>query len=139
MPSHNRVELIGNVSIDPKIHTFPSGDLQVKFSLATNEEWQDKRSGDMVKRTDFHNIVVDNQPAAKFAQDFVKKGDMVAVFGQLERPGDPIPVEGEPQADPDRAPARTRVPPGEPPGGSSTAASCRRQVTRRGVGFGPSG
>ena len=83
MPSHNRVELIGNVSIDPKTHTFPPGDLQVKFSLATNEEWQDKHSGDMVKRTDFHNIVVDNQPAAKFAQEFVKKGDLVAVFGQL--------------------------------------------------------
>src|SRR3954451_13319083 len=83
MPSHNRTELIGNVGTDPKTHTFQSGDPQVRFSLATNEEWQDKLSGDLVKRADFHNIVVDTQPAAKFPQNFVKKGDLVAVFGQL--------------------------------------------------------
>jgi single-strand DNA-binding protein len=83
MPSHNRVELIGNSTGEPKVHTFPSGDLQVRFSLATNEEWQDKKTGDMVKRTDFHNIVVDNQAAAKYAEKYLKKGDLVAVFGQL--------------------------------------------------------
>ena len=33
-------------------------------------------------------------------------------LSRAERPGDPIPLEGEPQADPDRAPARTRVPQG---------------------------
>src|SRR3954454_18508790 len=49
---------------------------------------------------------------------------------RAERPGDPVPVEGEPEADPDRAPPRTRVPPGEPPGRRSAAARCRRQVAR---------
>jgi hypothetical protein len=48
-------------------------------------------------------------------------------------------VEGEPQADPDRAPARARVPQGKPPGGGNAAARCRRQVTRRGAGFSLSG
>ena len=52
-----------------------------------------------------------------------------------KRTGDPIPVEGEPQADPDRAPTPTRVPQGEPPGRGGPAARCRRQVARRGVGF----
>src|SRR4051794_19503616 len=58
---------------------------------------------------------------------------------RTERPGDPIPVEGEPQADPDRAPARTGVPQGEPPGRGGTAARFRREVARRGAGSGPQG
>src|SRR6516225_1055307 len=57
-------------------------------------------------------------------------------LSRTERPGDPIPVEGEPQADPDRAPTRTRVPQGEPPGRGGAAVRCRCQVASRGVGFG---
>lgn len=53
--------------------------------------------------------------------------------------GKTIPVEGEPQADPDRAPTRTRVPQGEPPGRGGAAVRCRCQVARRGVGFGAPG
>src|SRR5262249_46944926 len=49
-------------------------------------------------------------------------------LSRTERPGDPIPVEGEPQADPDRAPTRTRVPQGEPPGRGGTAVRRRCQV-----------
>src|SRR5690349_17231635 len=60
-------------------------------------------------------------------------------LSRAERPGDTLPVEGEPQADPDRAPTRTRVPPGEPPGRCGAAVRCRCQVARRGVGFGPPG
>ena len=48
-------------------------------------------------------------------------------------------LEGEPQADPDRAPTRTRVPQGQPPSRGGTAARCRRQVARRGGGFDPPG
>src|SRR4051812_9759297 len=54
-------------------------------------------------------------------------------LSRAERPGNPVPVEGESQADPDRAPARTRVPQGEPPGRGGTAARCRRQVMHRGT------
>src|SRR3954452_3889859 len=53
-------------------------------------------------------------------------------LSRTERPSEPLSLEGEPQADPDRAPARPRVPQGEPPGGRGTAARCRCQVTRRG-------
>src|SRR5438477_947752 len=58
-------------------------------------------------------------------------------LSRAERPGDPIPVEGEPQADPNRAPTRARVPQGKPPGRGGTAVRCRCQVARLGVGFGP--
>src|SRR6516164_5885565 len=60
-------------------------------------------------------------------------------LSRAERPGDPIPVEGELQADPDRAPTRTGVSPGEPPGCGGAAVRCRCQIARRVVGFGPPG
>src|SRR4051795_2576675 len=76
--------------------------------------------------------------AGRRARPPVRGSDGERLSG-TERSGDPLSVEGEPQADPDRAPARTWVPQGEPPGGCGTAARCRRQVTRGGAGFGPSG
>jgi hypothetical protein len=62
---------------------------------------------------------------------------MESVYLALNAQVTPIPVEGEPQADPDRAPTRARVPQGKPPGRGGTAVRCRCQVARRGVGFGP--
>src|SRR5947209_283785 len=58
-------------------------------------------------------------------------------LSRAERPGDLIPVEGEPEADPDRAPTRSRVPQGKPPCRGGAAAPCRRRVACRGVGFAP--
>src|SRR5438105_1236054 len=48
-----------------------------------------------------------------------------------------LPVKGEPQADSDRAPTRTRVPQGEPSGRGGAAVRCRCQVARRGRRFRP--
>ncbi|MGH7084262.1 MAG: single-stranded DNA-binding protein, partial [Acetobacteraceae bacterium] len=50
----NRAMLIGNVGQDPDIRTTQSGSKVAAFSLATNESWTDKRSGERVERTEWH-------------------------------------------------------------------------------------
>jgi single-strand DNA-binding protein len=69
---------------EPKTQTFQSGDMQASFSLATSEDWTDKRTGEPVSKVQWHNVVVKNQPLAKVAQEFLKKGSFVRVEGQME-------------------------------------------------------
>ena len=81
--SMNRAMLIGNVGQDPDIRTTQSGAKIAAFSLATNESWTDKRSGERVERTEWHRIVVFNEPLAELVEKFVGKGDKLYVEGTL--------------------------------------------------------
>jgi len=53
----NKVILIGNLGKDPEISFIESSGVAIaKFSLATSEKWKDKKTGEMQKRTEWHNI-----------------------------------------------------------------------------------
>ncbi|MGH7191148.1 MAG: single-stranded DNA-binding protein [Acetobacteraceae bacterium] len=79
----NRAMLIGNVGQDPDIRTTQSGSKIAAFSLATNESWTDKRSGERVERTEWHRIVVFNEALAELVEKFVSKGDKLYAEGTL--------------------------------------------------------
>ena len=81
--SMNRAMLIGNVGQDPDIRATQSGGKIAAFSLATNESWTDKRSGERVERTEWHRIVVFNEALADLVEKFVGKGDKLYVEGTL--------------------------------------------------------
>ncbi len=81
--SMNRAMLIGNLGQDPDIRTSQSGSKLAAFSLATNESWTDKRSGERVERTEWHRIVVFNEALAELVEKFVGKGDKLYVEGTL--------------------------------------------------------
>lgn len=81
--SMNRTMLIGNVGQDPDIRATQSGGKVAAFSLATNESWTDKRSGERVERTEWHRIVVFNEALAELVEKFVSKGDKLYVEGTL--------------------------------------------------------
>jgi len=83
----NRIELIGRVGQDPKIHTFDNGGRVAEFRMATSESWKDKSSGDWKERTQWHTVKcftsADNKGLAGFVQDRVVKGMRIRVVGQL--------------------------------------------------------
>lgn len=81
--SMNRAMLIGNVGQDPDIRATQSGGKVAAFSVATNESWTDKRSGERVERTEWHRIVVFNEALAELVEKFVAKGDKLYVEGTL--------------------------------------------------------
>jgi len=82
--SLNRVELIGRLGKDPEIRSLSNGSAVANFSVATSESWKDKRSGEKVEKTEWHNIVVWNEKTIEFVEKWLKKGDLVRLEGKLQ-------------------------------------------------------
>ena len=82
--SINKVTLLGNVGKDPEIKTFQNGGKVANFSLATSESWKDKATGEKKSKTEWHNIVVQNQNLVEIVGKFVKKGSKLLIEGKLE-------------------------------------------------------
>lgn len=83
MSSVNKVILVGNIGNDPEIRTMQSGDKVANFSLATSESWKDKNTGEKKEQTEWHRIVVFNQPLVRVIQQYVRKGSKVYLEGML--------------------------------------------------------
>lgn len=77
----NRVNLIGNLGIDPEVKELESGKKIAKISLATSETYKNS-NGEQVKNTEWHNLVAWG-PRANFVEKYLKKGQEVAVEGKL--------------------------------------------------------
>jgi len=81
--SLNRVSLIGNLGNDPEIRSLQNGGKVVSFSLATNESWTDRSSGERRERVEWHRISIFNPGLAKLAEQYLQKGSKVMIEGQL--------------------------------------------------------
>lgn len=80
----NKVELIGHLGQSPEIRTMQSGDKVANFSLATSERWKDKNTGEKKERTEWHRVVIFNQPLIEnVVQKYVSKGSKIYLSGQL--------------------------------------------------------
>lgn len=80
----NKVMLIGNVGRTPEEREFGSGKRLVKFSLATNESWKNKQTGEYEKETQWHNCVCFNEFLCKLLIDRVGVGTKLYVEGTLK-------------------------------------------------------
>jgi len=79
----NKVILVGNLGKDPELKYMPSGDAVCNFSLATNESWKDKQTGEKVEQTTWHNIVVFRK-LAEICDEHLRKGAQVYVEGKIQ-------------------------------------------------------
>lgn len=82
--SVNKVILIGNLGNDPDIRSMQSGDEVCNLSIATSESWKDKSSGERKEKTQWHKVVVFNQPIVNVCRNYLSKGSKVYVEGSLE-------------------------------------------------------
>src|SRR5271169_4130291 len=82
--SVNKVILSGNLGKDPDIHFADDGKPIARFSVATNESWRDKITGERRDRTEWHTVVIFSEALAKVAQDYLHKGSKVYLEGQLQ-------------------------------------------------------
>src|SRR5881275_2015460 len=80
--SVNKVILIGTLGKDPELKYTPQGTAVAKFSMATNESFKDKQSGEWKERTEWHNIVC-WQRTAEVAAEYLKKGGKCYIEGRL--------------------------------------------------------
>lgn len=81
--SMNKVILVGRLGQDPKLSYTPSGQAVVNFSLATDEGYRDRNTGQRVDKTEWHRIVAWRQ-TAEFVGKYLNKGSLVLVEGKLQ-------------------------------------------------------
>ncbi len=79
----NKAIILGNVTADPEIKTTPKGQNVASFGIATNQYWNDKKTGKRKQKTEFHNIVAWNR-LAEIAEKYIKKGSLIYVEGRLQ-------------------------------------------------------
>jgi single-strand DNA-binding protein len=81
--SVNKVILIGNLGKDPEVKFTPQGTAVARISIATNESYKDKTSGEWKDRTEWHNVVLWER-RAEIAGEYLKKGGKVYIEGRLQ-------------------------------------------------------
>ena len=78
----NKVILVGTCGKDPETRYMPSGGAVTSISVATNEAWTDKKTGQKQERTEWHNITFFNR-LGEIAGEYLKKGQQVYIEGSL--------------------------------------------------------
>lgn len=78
----NKVILIGNLGADPDVRTLDSGTKVAKISIATNENYRDRKTNEWKTNTEWHNVVLWRFLAER-AEKFLKKGSLVYIEGKL--------------------------------------------------------
>ncbi len=79
----NKAIILGTLGRDPEIKYTASGSAVVNLSVATNESWKDKNTGENVERTEWHRIVAFSKLAEICAQ-YLKKGSQVYFEGKIQ-------------------------------------------------------
>lgn len=79
----NKVILVGRVGQDPEVKYMPNGGAVANLSIATNEEWKDKNTGEKQVRTEWHRLTA-YQKLAEIIGEYVKKGAEIYVEGSLK-------------------------------------------------------
>ncbi len=82
--SVNKVILLGNLGRDPEVRAMQNGDKVVQLSVATSDRWKDKSTGEQKERTEWHRVVIFNEPLGKIAEQYLKKGSSIYIEGQLQ-------------------------------------------------------
>ena len=52
----NKVILVGTCGQDPELRYMPSGDAVCNLSLATSEQWTDKKTNEKKEKTEWHRV-----------------------------------------------------------------------------------
>ena len=78
----NKVILVGNLGNDPDTRYMPSGSAVTNLSVATNESWKDKETGEQKDRTEWHKVAMFGR-LAEVAAEYLRKGSQVYIEGKL--------------------------------------------------------
>ncbi len=79
----NKAILVGTLGRDPEVKYTAGGSAVVNVSVATNESWKDKNTGENVEKTEWHRIVIFGK-LAEIAAQYLKKGSQVYFEGKIQ-------------------------------------------------------
>ena len=79
----NKAIIVGTLGKDPDVKYTAGGSAVVNVSVATNENWKDKNTGENVEKTEWHRIVIFGK-LAEIAAQYLKKGSQVYFEGKIQ-------------------------------------------------------
>lgn len=80
---YNRIVMVGNLTRDPELKTLPSGQGVCRLNLASNRQFKNRQSGDMVQEVCYVDIDVWG-PQADSCSQYLQKGRQVLIEGRLK-------------------------------------------------------
>ena len=79
----NKAIIVGTLGQDPEMRYTANGSAVANISVATNETWKDKSTGEAQERTEWHRIVMFGK-LAEIAQQYLKKGSQAYFEGRIQ-------------------------------------------------------
>lgn len=77
----NKVIIVGTLGADPEVRYSPNGTAFANISVATNESWKDKQTGEPREHTEWHRVVFSAR-LAEVAGEYLRKGSKVYIEGK---------------------------------------------------------
>lgn len=81
--SVNKVQLIGTLGKDPEARQLNNGAMVVSMSLATDESYNDKQTGQKIERCEWHRVTAFGK-LAEICEQYLRKGQRVYFEGKLK-------------------------------------------------------
>ena len=81
--SVNKVIIIGTLGRDPEMRYLPNGNAVCSLSIATDEGYKDKNTGQQVDKTEWHKVEVFGR-LAEITGEYLKKGSKAYFEGKLK-------------------------------------------------------
>jgi single-strand DNA-binding protein len=79
----NKAIIIGTLGKDPELKYTAGGAAIAQISVATNESWKDKQTGEQQERTEWHRIVIFGK-LAEIAGQYLRKGSQAYFEGRIQ-------------------------------------------------------
>ena len=80
----NRVELIGRLGADVTVNHLTSGGRVANLSVATDESYINRQTGERVDKTEWHRIVTFQDGLIGMLEKHARKGRLVYIDGKLQ-------------------------------------------------------
>lgn len=78
----NKAIIVGTMGQDPEVRHNQAGNAMANLSLATNESWKDKQTGEKKERTEWHRVSMFGR-LAEIAGEYLSKGSHLYIEGQI--------------------------------------------------------
>ena len=79
----NKAIIVGTLGNEPETRYANNGNAITNISIATNEKWKDKQSGEMQEKTEWHRVCAFGK-LAEIMGEYLHKGSQVYIEGKIE-------------------------------------------------------
>jgi single-strand DNA-binding protein len=79
----NKVMVVGNLGQNPEVRSTAQGMQMANLNIATDESYEDRVTGELVPKTEWHRVVLFGR-TAEVAAKYLKKGSKIYLEGRLQ-------------------------------------------------------